>query len=152
MEKRDDSRGYTPNDNIIGTEFPLKEGATFIRYSDEELKEFREIVSNRLAEAKNDYDLLRGTLTGTDDNGTNDTSPAFKNLEDVDSSSKEEIAQLVIRQKKLIESLQNALIRIENKTYGICRISGKLIARERLRSVPHTTLCIDAKLEMSRIN
>ena len=152
MEQRDEMRGHAPNDNITGSEFPFKAGAGFIRYSDQELKEFREIVSTKLAEARADYESLRGTLTGRDDNGIDDTAPSYKNLEDADSSSKEEIAQLAIRQKRLIENLQNALVRIENKTYGICRISGKLIARERLKSVPHTTLCIDAKLEMSRAN
>jgi DnaK suppressor protein len=120
---------------------------TRTRYSDEELGEFKELIIRKLAEAKADYDLLKSTLSNKDNHGTDDTSPTFKLLEDgSDVLSKEETAQLAQRQEKYIVSLQNALIRIENKTYGICRVTGKLIPKERLRSVPHATLGIDAKL------
>jgi RNA polymerase-binding transcription factor DksA len=117
-----------------------------MRYSDEELKEFKELILSKLGEAQSDYELLRSSLTLQDDHGTNDTSPTFKLLEDAaDVLSKEETAQLAARQEKFIEHLQNALIRVENKSYGICRITGKLIPKERLRSVPHATMTIDAK-------
>ncbi len=117
------------------------------RYNDKELSEFKEIIVTKLNEAKGDYDLLKQTLTNTDNHGTDDTSPTFKLLEDgSDMLSKEEVAQLASRQEKYIVSLQNALVRIQNKTYGICRVTGKLIPKERLRSVPHATLSMDAKL------
>ncbi|HVA97934.1 MAG TPA: TraR/DksA C4-type zinc finger protein [Bacteroidia bacterium] len=120
------------------------------RYSDSELKEFKQLIHEKLDEAQKDYELLKSTLSHKDDNGTDDTSPTFKLLEDgSDVLSKEETAQLAIRQEKFMQSLQNALIRIENKTYGICRVTGKLISKERLRSVPHATLSIDAKLEQN---
>lgn len=117
------------------------------RYSDKELAEFKEIIMSKLTEAKIDYELLKQTLTNADNHGTDDTSPTFKLLEDgSDMLSKEEVAQLAARQEKYIVNLQNALVRIQNKTYGICRVTGKLIPKERLRSVPHATLSIDAKL------
>lgn len=117
------------------------------RYSDKELAEFRELILKKLEEAQADYDLLKQTLSHADDHGTDDTSPTFKLLEDgSDVLSKEETAQLASRQEKYIVSLKNALVRIENKSYGICRATGKLIPKERLRSVPHATLSIDAKL------
>lgn len=117
------------------------------RYSDKELQEFKQLILEKIAEAKKDYELLKSTLSHKDDHGTDDTSPTFKLLEDgSDVLSKEETAQLASRQEKFIQNLQNALIRIENKTYGICRVTGKLISKERLRSVPHATLGIDAKL------
>ncbi|HEY6163242.1 MAG TPA: hypothetical protein VI112_18585 [Bacteroidia bacterium] len=120
------------------------------RYSDEELAEFKELILEKLAEAQKDYELLKSTLSHKDDHGTDDTSPTFKLLEDgSDVLSKEETAQLAARQEKFIQNLKNALIRIENKTYGICRATGRLISKERLRSVPHATLDIDAKLEQS---
>ena len=118
------------------------------RYSDDELVEFKELILEKLAEAQKDYELLKSTLSHKDDHGTDDTSPTFKLLEDgSDVLSKEETAQLAARQEKFIQNLKNALIRIENKTYGICRATGRLISKERLRSVPHATLDIDAKLE-----
>lgn len=118
------------------------------KYNDEELAEFKDIILKKLEEAQRDYELLKSTLSHKDDHGTDDTSPTFKLLEDgSDVMSKEETAQLAARQEKFIQALQNALIRIENKTYGICRMTGKLIPKERLRSVPHATLSIDAKLE-----
>ena len=117
------------------------------RYSDKELSEFKAIIVTKLNEAKTDYELLKQTLTNTDNHGTDDTSPTFKLLEDgSDMLSKEEVAQLAVRQEKYIVSLQNALVRIQNKTYGICRVTGKLIPKERLRSVPHATLSMDAKI------
>jgi len=120
---------------------------TRTRYNDVELKEFKELILKKLAEAQKDYELLKSTLSHKDDHGTDDTSPTFKLLEDgSDVLSKEETAHLAGRQEKFIQNLQNALIRIENKTYGICRVTGKLISKERLKSVPHATLAIEAKL------
>jgi RNA polymerase-binding transcription factor DksA len=117
------------------------------RYSEKELAEFRILIVDKLDQAKKDYELLKNTLCHTDDHGTDDTSPTFKALEDgSDVLTREETAQLALRQEKFIQNLQNALIRIENKTYGICRVTGKLIPKERLRRVPHATLSIDAKL------
>ncbi len=121
------------------------------RYTDKELGEFKELIIVKLKEAQTDYDLLKQTLSNEDNHGTDDTSPTFKLLEDgSDVLSKEETAQLAARQEKYIVNLKNALVRIENKTYGICRVSGKLIPKERLRSVPHATLGIDAKLNQNR--
>lgn len=117
-----------------------------VKYSDTELKEFKNLILGKLENARMDYELLTDSLTLRDDNGTNNTSHSFKLLEDAaDTSAKEEAAQLAERQSKYIQHLQNALVRIENKTYGICRVTGRLIAKERLRSVPHTTLSIYAK-------
>jgi RNA polymerase-binding transcription factor DksA len=116
------------------------------RYSDVELEEFREIIQEKLETAKNDYDLLKSTLMNTDGNDVTDTSPTFKVLEEGASTlSKEEAGRLAQRQMKFIQNLQAALVRIENKTYGICRETGKLIPKERLRAVPHATLSIEAK-------
>lgn len=123
---------------------------TRTRYNDSELKEFKELILKKLTDAQKDYELLKSTLSHKDDHGTDDTSPTFKLLEDgSDVLSKEETAHLASRQEKFIQNLQNALIRIENKTYGICRATGKLISKERLRSVPHATLAIEAKLEQN---
>lgn len=120
------------------------------RYSDKELAEFKKLILEKLKEAQTDYDLLKQTLSNEDNHGTDDTSPSFKLLEDgSDVMSKEETAQLAIRQEKYIINLKNALIRIENKAYGICRVTGKLIPKERLRSVPHATLGIEAKINQS---
>jgi DnaK suppressor protein len=120
---------------------------TRTRYSDKELGEFRDIINEKIGESEKDYELLKNTLAHKDEHGTDDTSPTFKVLEDgSDAMSREEIAQLASRQEKHIQNLKNALIRIENKTYGICRVTGKLIPKERLRSVPHATLSIEAKL------
>jgi len=116
------------------------------RYSDEELQEFKQIILSKLEKAKNDYELLRNTITSGDGNDTQDTSPTFKVLEEGAAVlSKEEAGKLAQRQLKFIQHLQAALIRIENKTYGVCRETGKLISKERLRAVPHATLSIDAK-------
>ncbi|HEX4888055.1 MAG TPA: TraR/DksA C4-type zinc finger protein [Luteibaculaceae bacterium] len=119
--------------------------AEIVRYSDEELSEFRELIMAKLEEAKNDLTLLKSALSH-DNNGTDDTSPSFKMMEDgSDTLSREETAQLAARQEKFIKNLQDALVRIENKTYGICRATGQLIKKERLRLVPHATLSIEAK-------
>lgn len=116
------------------------------RYSDAELEEFRELINEKLKEAYEDYDLLKGSLSHSDNHGTDDTGRTFNMMEDgSDTLSREEVAQLAARQEKFIESLKNALMRIENKTYGICRVTGKLIQKERLRLVPHATLSIEAK-------
>lgn len=118
------------------------------RYSDEELEEFRELILAKLAKARKDLELLTEAFTNKNDHGTNDTSPTFKILEEGHNVlSKEENSRLAARQHKFITNLENALIRIENKTYGICRVTGNLIPKERLRSVPHATLSIDAKLK-----
>ncbi len=116
------------------------------RYSDEELEEFRGIILEKLQKAKEEYDMLKATIMNSDGNDVTDTSPTFKVLEEGASTlSKEEAGRLAQRQMKFIQNLQSALIRIENKTYGICRETGKLIPKERLRAVPHATLSIEAK-------
>ena len=113
------------------------------RYSDAELEEFRAIINEKLELAQRDYELLKASLTGADGN---DTSPTYKVLEEgANTLSKEETTRLAQRQLKFIQGLQAALVRIENKTYGICRETGKLIPAERLRAVPHATLSIEAK-------
>ena len=116
------------------------------RYSDEELQEFKELILNKLAKAQADYELLKASVNNTEGNDVADTSPTFKVLEEgATTLSKEESGRLAERQMKFIQHLQAALVRIENKTYGICRATGKLIPKERLRAVPHATLGIDAK-------
>ena len=118
------------------------------RYSDAELEEFRQIINEKLEKAYRDYDLLKASIMNTDGNDVTDTSPTFKVLEEGASTlSKEEAGQLAQRQMKFIQHLQAALVRIENKTYGICRETGKLIPKERLRAVPHATRGIDAKVD-----
>ena len=116
------------------------------RYSDEELQEFKILILDKLKMAQEDYEMYKNSLTQSDGNDTQDTSPTFKVLEEGAATlSKEEAGKLAQRQLKFIQHLQAALIRIENKTYGICRETGRLISKERLRAVPHATLCIDAK-------
>lgn len=116
------------------------------RYSDEELEEFKVLILEKLAKAKQEYEALRASMNNTDGNEITDTSPTFKALEEGQTTmAKEEDGRLAQRQMKFIQHLQAALIRIENKTYGICRATGKLIPKERLRAVPHATLSIDAK-------
>lgn len=116
------------------------------RYSDAELAEFKEIIMRKLAQAKHNYEILRNSINHSDGNDTQDTSPTFKILEEGAAVlSKEEAGRLAQRQKKFIDNLQAAIVRIENKTYGICRETGKLIPKERLRAVPHATLSIEAK-------
>ena len=116
------------------------------RYSDKELKEFKDLIMGKLKEAKDDYNLLIGSLSHNDDQGTNDTGRTFNMMEDgSETLSREELASLAARQEKFINNLQAALVRIENKTYGICRVNGTLIQKERLKLVPHATMSIDAK-------
>lgn len=116
------------------------------RYSDAELAEFKELILEKLALARRDYATMSASLMNLDNNGVEDTSPTYKSLEEsVNTQSKEELAILTARQQKFIKGLEGALIRIENKTYGICRETGKLIPKERLRLVPHATLSIEAK-------
>lgn len=116
------------------------------RYSDSELQEFRELINEKLKEANEDLKLLKGTLSLSDDHGTDDTGRTFNMMEDgSETLSREEVAQLASRQEKFISNLHSALLRIENKTYGVCRETGKLIPKERLRLVPHATLSIEAK-------
>ena len=137
---------------LARTATPAKEedpGKT--RYSDKELEEFRQIIVKKLEEARHELNVLQAQLTAANEHGTDDTASTFKMLEDgSESLAKEEAGQLAGRQKKFIEQLENALIRIENKTYGICRVTGKLIPKERLRAVPHTTQSIEAKLNQYR--
>ena len=117
------------------------------RYSDEELNEFRILIRGKLKIAQEDYEMYRSSINQTDGNDISDTSPTFKVLEEGAATlSKEEAGKLAQRQLKFIQHLQAALVRVENKTYGICRETGKLIAKERLRAVPHATLSIDAKM------
>lgn len=116
------------------------------RYSDEELDEFRQIILQKLNKAREDYELLKSAITQSESNDTQDTSPTFKVLEEGAATlSKEEAGKLAQRQQKFIQHLQAALVRVENKTYGICRETGVLIPKERLRAVPHATLSMEAK-------
>ncbi|MEG0950149.1 MAG: TraR/DksA C4-type zinc finger protein [Bacteroidales bacterium] len=116
------------------------------RYSDVELEEFKAIITSKLDKAYKDYELLKATVMNTDGNDISDTAPTFKVLEEgATTLTKEEAGQLAQRQMKFIQHLRAALVRIENKTYGICRETGKLIPKERLKAVPHATLSIDAK-------
>ena len=115
-------------------------------YSDAELAEFRALINEKLASARQDYEQLRASITRSADNDTEDTSPTFKVLEEgAMTLSKEEVERLAAHQLKFIKNLENALIRIEHKTYGVCKTTGKLIPRERLLRVPHATECIEAK-------
>ena len=122
-----------------------------MRYSDEELQEFKELILAKLEKANLEYERLRSNLTNLDGNDVADTSPTFKILEEgANTLNKEEVGQLAQRQMKFIQNLQAALVRIENKTYGVCRMTGKLIPKERLRAVPHATLSVEAKNEEKR--
>lgn len=124
-----------------------EEKSTKKRYSDEELAEFKEKIIVKLERARKDYELLKNTITHKNSNDIEDTSPTFKVLEEgATTLSREQNGELAMRQLKFITHLEAALVRIENKTYGICRETGKLISRERLLAVPHATLSIDAKL------
>lgn len=121
------------------------------RYSDEELQEFKELILEKLAKARHDYDLLVASMNNSGSNDTADTSPTFKVLEEGASTlSKEEACHLAERQRSFIQHLQAALVRIENKTYGIDRITGELISKERLRAVPHATLGIRQKEDQNK--
>ena len=117
-----------------------------VRYSDKELGEFKKLIEDKIQKAKADHELLKSAYMNDGNNGTEDTSPTFKAFEEgSETMSKEANTQLAIRQEKFIRDLNNALIRIENKTYGICRVTGKLINMQRLLLVPHATLSIEAK-------
>lgn len=141
MEKKKTTKGKEKE--VIKTSEPEDK----IRYNDKELEEFKQIILNKLEEAKRDLELLTEAYTTKNANDTNDTSPTFKVLEEGSNVlSKEENSQLAVRQQKFIRDLENALLRIENKTYGICRVTGKLIPKERLKVVPHATMSIEAKL------
>lgn len=121
------------------------------RFSDADLKEFEELINLKLEQARSDFEQLQRSLSYEDDNRTEDTAPTFKMMEDgSDTMSREETAQLAARQQKFIVNLENALLRIKNKTYGVCRVTGKLIAKERLRLVPHATMSIEAKNQQDR--
>lgn len=128
----------------------MKKETLKTRYSDEELVEFKDLINNKLEKARHDLEMLTEASINNNDHGTNDTSPTFKVLEEGNSVlTKEENSKMAARQQKFIGNLENALIRIENKSYGVCRVTGKLIPKERLRSVPHATLSIDAKMNRS---
>lgn len=117
-----------------------------LRYSDADLAEFKELILAKIEKAKADLDLIKSAYMNNSNNGTDDTSPTFKAFEEgSETMSKEANSQLAIRQEKFIRDLKNALIRIENKTYGVCKVTGKLISKERLRVVPHATMSIEAK-------
>lgn len=116
------------------------------RYSDEALEEFRVLIQEKIDKAQHDLELIKSAYMNDHNNGTEDTAPTFKAFDEGSAvMSKERNAQLAIRQEKFIRDLKNALIRIENKTYGICRVTGKLINKKRLELVPHATLSIEAK-------
>jgi len=117
-----------------------------VRYTDKELEGFKVLIEEKIEKAKSHLELLRSSYMNDGNNGTDDTSPTFKAFEEgSETMSKEANTQLAIRQEKFIRDLKNALLRIENKTYGICRVTGKLINKERLKLVPHATLSIEAK-------
>jgi len=116
------------------------------RYSDAELEDFRVLINDKIAKATEQLELIKSSYKNDSNNGTDDTSPTFKAFDEgSEVMSKEANSQLAIRQEKFIRDLKNALVRIENKTYGICRVTGKLINKERLKLVPHATLSIEAK-------
>ena len=116
------------------------------RYTDKELERFKKLIVKKIDQAKQDLDLLKSAYMNDSDNGTDDTSPTFKAFEEgSETMSKEANTQLALRQEKFIRDLKTALIRIENKTYGVCRVTGKLIKKKRLMVVPHATLSIEAK-------
>ncbi|MFD2916744.1 TraR/DksA family transcriptional regulator [Psychroserpens luteus] len=117
-----------------------------VRYSDKELEEFKVLILEKIEKAKHDLDLIKSAYMNDGNNGTDDTSPTFKAFDEGSAvMSKESNSQLAIRQEKFIRDLKNALIRIENKSYGVCRVTGKLINKKRLELVPHATLSIEAK-------
>ncbi|PQJ80096.1 TraR/DksA family transcriptional regulator [Polaribacter porphyrae] len=117
-----------------------------VKYTEEDLQEFKEIIDKKIARAEEDLALLRSAYKNDANNGTDDTSPSFKSFDEgSEVMNKEKNVQLAIRQEKFIRDLKNALLRIENGTYGVCRVTGKLIQKERLKLVPHATLSIEAK-------
>ncbi len=117
------------------------------RYSDEELVEFRDLILEKIRLAQRDYQQMMDVLTNKEGNGVDDTMPTYKILEEGSmTQTREELTNMAARQQKFVQGLQAALVRIENKTYGVCRVTGKLIPKERLRAVPHATMSIEAKL------
>lgn len=121
------------------------------RYSDTELQEFKDLINSKLEAARHELSKLQEYLSNANANGTEDTIGSYKTLDDGSAThSKENVSQLASRQRKFIENLEVALVRIENKTYGVCKVTGKLIPKERLRAVPHTTMSIEAKLNQYR--
>ena len=135
----------------MAEEKKINEPDVKLRYSDEELQEFKVIILEMLDKAKKEYKTLRDVVTHGSSNDIEDTSPTFKVMEEGAASlNKEEAGALAQRQYKFIQNLEAALIRIENKTYGICRVTGKLIPKERLRLVPHATLTVEAKEMMDK--
>lgn len=117
-----------------------------LRYSDEDLQEFKTLIQEKLDKAMREFENLRSVVMNSDGNGVQDTSPTFKILEEgAGTRDKEEAARLAERQRKFIQHLQAALVRIENKTYGVCRVTGQLIPKDRLRAVPHATTTVEAK-------
>ena len=117
-----------------------------LRYSDEDLQEFKTLIQEKLDKAMREFENLRSVVMNSDGNGVQDTSPMFKVLEEgAGTRDKEEAARLAERQRKVIQHLQAALVRIENKTYGVCRVTGQLIPKDRLRAVPHATTTVEAK-------
>ena len=124
----------------------MKNDNLVVRYSDKDLGSFKKIIDEKISKAQRDLELIRSAYMNDGNNGTEDTSPTFKAFEEGSATmSKEANTQLALRQEKFIRDLKNALIRIENKTYGVCRVTGKLINTERLKLVPHATLSIEAK-------
>lgn len=122
-----------------------------VRYSDAELEEFRALIDKKLEKARQELELLQSAFSYKDSNSTDDTSPTFKLVEDgSEIMTREEVGQLAMRQKKFIQNLEAALLRIQNKSYGICRETGKLIQKERLMAVPHATLSMEAKLRQNK--
>ena len=119
---------------------------TTVRYSDKDLAEFKVLIKDKISKAQHDLELIKSAYMNDHNNGTDDTSPTFKAFDEgSETMSKESNSQLAIRQEKFIRDLKNALIRIENKSYGVCRVTGKLINKKRLELVPHATLSIEAK-------
>lgn len=134
-----------------GKEKEVTKTVTNLRYSDADLAEFKKLIQQKLTDAREELINLQAQILNANENGTDDTGASFKMLEDgSETLAKEEAANLAARQKKFIEQLESALVRIENKTYGICRVTGQLIPKERLRAVPHTTQSMEAKLKQYR--
>ena len=128
----------------------MKDDNLIVRYSDKDLTFFRKIIEKKILKAQHDLELIKSAYMNDGNNGTDDTAPTFKAFEEGSQTmSKEANTQLAIRQEKFIRDLKNAIIRIENKTYGLCRVTGKLISKKRLELVPHATLSIEAKNKMS---
>lgn len=122
-----------------------------LRYSDEDLEEFRQIIEKKLEKARSEYERLQEAVRNPNEHGLEEHNPTTKMFEETNAASdKEYMSQLAERQKKFIKNLEDALVRIENKTYGVCRVTGELIAKERLKAVPHTTISIKAKQEKDR--